>query len=141
MATPLTTAYQNKILALTSAQREACIATLTAANIGFERDGALDLWVSNNNAQAQTIIDTSTLWLTAAKALKQAALDDQFDSKFDLTKFIRGGTATTITATNVGNFLAQITNNYRTLRAQIAAASTVAIVQAIDITAGWPANP
>ena len=75
------------------------------------------------------------------KTIKQAALDALFDANFDLAKFIRGGQSTGITATNVGNFLATITNNYRSLRAQIAAATSVAQVQAININAGWPSNP
>ena len=60
---------------------------------------------------------------------------------FDLAKFIRGGTATGITAAQVGTFLATITNNYRTLRASIANAANVAAVNAVNIAAGWPANP
>lgn len=75
------------------------------------------------------------------QTLKQAALDALFDSHFDLAKFIRGGTITTITAANVGTFLATIANNYRSLRAQIAAASSVAALNAININAGWPSNP
>lgn len=75
------------------------------------------------------------------KRVKQALLDDQFDQHFDLAKFIRAGSATGITAANVGTFLATITNNYRTLRASIAAAASVAAVNAINIAGGWPANP
>lgn len=83
----------------------------------------------------------SSFELASAKAAKQALLDAEFDANFDLAKFIRAGTATNITAANVGTFLATITNNYRSLRAQIAAASTVAAVQAINIASGWPSNP
>lgn len=79
--------------------------------------------------------------LAWAKRVKQAALDDQFDQHFDLAKFIRGGTVATVTAAQVGSFLATITNNYRSLRTSIAAASTVAAVQAINIAGGWPSNP
>lgn len=71
----------------------------------------------------------------------QTALDALLDNNFDLKAFIRAGTASSITAANVGTFLATITNNYRGLRAQIAAATTVAQVQAININAGWPNNP
>lgn len=78
--------------------------------------------------------------LAYAKQVKQAALDTLFNANFDLAKFIRGGTATGITAANVGTFLAQITNNYRTLRASIAAAADVATVNAISLN-GWPSNP
>lgn len=79
--------------------------------------------------------------LAYAKLQKQQALDDFFNAHFDLAAFIRGGTATGITAANVGTFLATITNNYRTLRASIAAASTVAVVNVINVNSGWPANP
>lgn len=135
----LSVVYQNKILALTVGQRAACIATLDDANIGFEF--SVLGWASLDNATAQGIIDTPGQWLVAAKAQKQTVLDEQFDNKFDLAKFIRGGNSTTITANNVGTFLATITNNYRSLRASIAAAATVDAVVAIDLTAGWPGNP
>lgn len=83
----------------------------------------------------------SALELSYNKTQKQTALDVLFDANFDLAKFIRGGTSTTITAANVGTFLATITNNYRSLRAQIANASTLAILNAVNINSGWPANP
>ena len=101
------------------------------------------LHVSDVDA-ANALISTysgSAAQLAWIKAQKQAALDAAFDTNFDLAKFIRGGTATTITATNVGNFLATITNNYRALRASIASAATVAAVNAININSGWPSNP
>lgn len=82
----------------------------------------------------------SAATLPELKYIKQTALDTEFDDNFDIPAFIRGGTAT-VTAANVGNFIAQITNNYRTLRAQIAAAATPTALNAIDITSGWPANP
>jgi hypothetical protein len=75
------------------------------------------------------------------KTLKQAELDAFFDQFFDFDQFIRTGTATSVTATQVGNFLAQITNNYRTLRASIKNASSVAVVEAINVQSGWPNNP
>ena len=72
---------------------------------------------------------------------KQSALDILFNEHFDLAAFIRNGTVIGITATQVGTFLATIVNNYRTLRANIAAATSLAQVQAIDVTKGWPSNP
>lgn len=71
----------------------------------------------------------------------QTQLDNLLDNNFDLVKFIRAGTSTTVTATNVGTFLATICDNYRTLRASIAAASTWAALNAININSGWPSNP
>ena len=102
------------------------------------------VWTADNPIAVQAIINGyagSAAQLTFAKADKQALLDDQFDQHFDLAKFIRGGTATTVTAAQVGTFLATITNNYRTLRASITAASTVAAVAAVNIASGWPSNP
>lgn len=81
------------------------------------------------------------LTLLDAKALKQAQLDAFFNAHFDLASFIRDGTVTTVTATQVGTFLATITNNYRTIRANKDAAGTIAAAMAIDVTAGWPSNP
>lgn len=79
--------------------------------------------------------------LAWTKQRKQTALDALFDANFDLAKFIRAGTVTTITAANVGTFLATITNNYRSLRAQIAGAADLATLSAININSGWPGNP
>lgn len=92
--------------------------------------------VANDAARA-----TYNASLPGAKQAMQLALDAMFDAQFDLKAFIRGGTISTVTAVQVGSFLAQITNNYRSLRSQISAATTVAQVQAININAGWPANP
>lgn len=75
------------------------------------------------------------------RAQKQGALDAFFDANFDLKAFIRAGSAATVTAANVGTFLATITNNYRALRASIAAAADAATVNAININSGWPSNP
>jgi hypothetical protein len=75
------------------------------------------------------------------KTQKQAALDAFFDANFDLKAFIRAGSATNVTGAGVGTFLATITNNYRSLRASIAAAANVAAVNAINISSGWPSNP
>ena len=103
-----------------------------------------NVWMCDDPVAVQAIISTysgSASELAWWKAQHQAALDELFNANFDLAKFIRAGTATGITAQNVGNFLVTITNNYRTLRADIAAATTVAGVQAIVITSGWPANP
>ena len=79
--------------------------------------------------------------LSFHKTLKQSELDAFFDANFVLTEFIRNGTSTSITGANVGAFLAQITNNYRSLRIQIQAATAVAQVDAINVKSGWPANP
>ena len=61
--------------------------------------------------------------------------------RINLFVMIQGGTVTNLTGAQVGTFLAAVSNNYRTLVAQINAATTVAQVNAINIGAGWPANP
>lgn len=98
----------------------------------------------SNLTGAQNIISAysgGATELSWNKTKKQVALDVLFDANFDLKAFIRAGSATNITATNIGTFLATITNNYRSLRASIAAAANVAAVNAININAGWPSNP
>lgn len=123
---------------------ETCSAALVAAGfpsaIHHEPSG---FWVSDvptvNATMAAYVGGSSELAFT--KAQKQAALDVLFDASFDLKAFIRAGTSTTVAAAGVGTFLAQITNNYRSLRASIAAAANVAAVNAININSGWPGNP
>lgn len=84
--------------------------------------------------------DISTI-LVYVKVAKQAALDAFLNANFDLLSFIRNGTSTLVTGVGVGTFLATITDNYRTIRANIAAAGTVNAVNAININSGWPNNP
>jgi hypothetical protein len=82
----------------------------------------------------------SSTELSWNKDNKKAALDTYFTTYFDLTEFIMQGTVQ-VSATNVGNFIAQITNNYRSLKSQIANAANMTALNAIDITKGWPNNP
>lgn len=89
----------------------------------------------------ESVGDDTTNILGYAKAAKQAALDAFLDANFDFKAFIRAGTITTLTGAQVGTFIASISNNYRTIRANIAAAGTVGAVNAISINSGWPANP
>lgn len=123
--------------------RESLDAALAAAGKGQSVYSALGLHVQDVDLANTTLSSYagSAAQLSFVKTQKQAALDKAFDANFDLEKFIRGGTATNITATNVGTFLATITNNYRTLRASIANAATVAAVNAVNINSGWPSNP
>jgi hypothetical protein len=71
----------------------------------------------------------------------QSQLDADFDINFNLPAFIRAGTVTPVTGTQVANFLATITSNYRSKRSDISTATTLAQLNAININAGWPANP
>jgi hypothetical protein len=119
------------------------IAAIEATGVGVEFGGN-GYSITGDKATVQALIAGyagSAAELAFHKAAKQTALDALFDAQFDLAKFIRAGTSTTITATNVGTFLATITNNYRSLRASIAAAGTAAAVDAINVAGGWPANP
>lgn len=120
--------------------------------ITYNANGSITLTSDSNPALTQVLVAGSTQTQVDAaaatffpiadyRAAKQAQLDALFDAKFDLAKFIRAGTATAVTAANIGTFLAQITNNYRTLRASIAGAASVSAVNAIDATSGWPSNP
>lgn len=97
--------------------------------------------------QTQAAIDTAyaafkATWPIAwLRAEKQADFDSYFDASFDIKAYIRAGTVTTVTGTQAGNFLAAITDNYRTLRASIASAANASTLNAINYTTGWPANP
>lgn len=122
----------------------ACEAALVAA--GFSATVALAP-DGIHVADVSTVTATMTSYAGSAaelayhKAIQQAALDAIFSANFDLAAFIRSGTTVGITGVQVGTFLATITNNYRTLRAAIANATTVAQISAINVTAGWPNNP
>lgn len=90
---------------------------------------------------AQNVITNFNVPLETARAAKQTALDALLDNNFDLKAFIRAGSSTTVTGTNVGNFLATICDNYRSLRSQIAAAANLTALNSININSGWPSNP
>jgi hypothetical protein len=79
--------------------------------------------------------------LTYNQTVKQQALFDLVVAKYNLRELADLGTTTTMTGTQVGTYLAGVGNNYRSLKAQIKAAATVAAVNAININAGWPAYP
>lgn len=123
---------------------EACEAALATAGFSTVVSRAPDgLHVSDvatvNTAMAA--YSGGAAQLAYAKAQKQAALDTLLDNNFDLKAFIRAGTASNIALGAVDAFLRAIANNYRSKRTSIAGAANVAAVTAIDVTAGWPANP
>jgi len=124
-------------------------------SINYRHDGTI-LFISDADSTvtqiepagktpAQILADYTTFqnsWpLAWWKTYWQLQLDTLLDNNFDLKAFIRAGNSTSVTGTQVGNFLATITDNYRSLRASIAAAASVAAVQAININNGWPSNP
>lgn len=118
--------------------------TDVAATQGIAVSQGPDGWHVSDAAAFQSFAASysgSASQLSWTRSKRQAELDALFDANFDLAKFIRGGTATTITAANVGTFLATITNNYRSLRAQITAAATMTALNAINVNTGWPSNP
>src|SRR4249920_508661 len=80
--------------------------------------------INNTQAVLSSYVGSSDQ-LSYNKTLKQTQLDALVDDNFDLKAFIRDGTITNVTGANVGSYLAQITNNYRTLRLQITGASSV----------------
>ena len=104
---------------VTTQQATGTTAQIDAAYITFQNSWPLAYWQG--------------LWA--------ANLKSGFEANFNLVTFIENGTVSNLTAAQVGTFLATIANNYRSLRAQIAAATTVAQVQAININSGWPSNP
>lgn len=130
----------NPVPGLAEAAKNAMIAGGFAGILSFAPEGLLVSDVSTTTAAMNAYAGSATE-LAFIKSQKQAALDVLFDASFDLKAFIRAGTATTVAAAGVGTFLAQITNNYRSLRASIASAANVAAVNAININAGWPSNP
>jgi hypothetical protein len=96
--------------------------------------------MADNPQAVQAIIDAydPMPWL---RARKLDALKDAVREKVDLFGLMDGGSATNITATQFATFWATATNNYRSLKAQIAAAPDQATLAAISLGAGWPANP
>lgn len=138
--TPLDKAVSDALAANPAASGIIAAIEASGAAVEYGQNGYA---IAGDKAAVQALIAGyagSAAELAQHKAAKQAALDALFDANFDLAKFIRGGTASAITGANVSAFLATITNNYRSLRASIAAAATVAAVDAINVSAGWPAN-
>lgn len=79
--------------------------------------------------------------LTIQQDLRQAQLDLILVTNADMVTLVKAGQSTTLTGPGLSGFLATSTNNYRALRAQIAAAITPADVRAVPINSGWPNNP
>lgn len=114
------------------------VAAIEAAGIAIEY--SQDGYRATDVDGASAIINNSGGWLAVAKAIKRRELDEFLRDNFDLISFIMGGSAT-VNANQVGTFLANITNNYRSIKASIAAQTTVAGVVGINVAGGWPNNP
>jgi hypothetical protein len=87
------------------------------------------------------IIFKRTWPLAWCKTCQLAALLAYLQNYLNLSNFVDGGTATNVTGTGVGTFLADLTNNYRTKKQAIQNATTSAQVWAVDFQTGWPSNP
>ena len=101
---------------------------------------------TNDTTQMQALLTAvqsspTTATLAYWQALTQTALDSFYQTNFNFDFLVRGGQSTTITGAQIGSAIATIVNNYRSIRASIAQASTIAAVQAINVTSGWPSNP
>jgi hypothetical protein len=124
-------------------------------SIEFQRDGtALFISDDGQNLQQIEVSDKTPAQITADYATFQATwslswwqnyvqrqLDALLTVNLDFPGLVRAGSLTSVTGANIGTFLSTVCNNYRTLRASIAAATTVSQVQAININSGWPNNP
>jgi hypothetical protein len=113
-----------------------------AAVAGFriwERDGvpvtvsgqgdAVSAWIASYNP------------LPRAKRKKIERLKEAAEPRISLFEMIDAGAATNITNAQFTTYLVAVTNRYRTIKAQINAATTVQEVEAVSLTTGWPANP
>lgn len=99
-----------------------------------------DLWFASNAAVVQAIINSFDE-LAYRKAQRIKRLDEAAIERIGLLAFIQAGTLTTVTGTQVANFIASAANNYRTIRQTINNAPSIAEVEAVVLTSGWPANP
>jgi hypothetical protein len=96
--------------------------------------------LANTNAVLSTYTGSATE-LTFTKDTRKKALYDLVDNYYDLRALADGNTTTNLSANTVGTYLANVGNNYRTKKAAINNAATVAAVNAVDINTGWPAYP
>lgn len=109
--------------------------------IGCQSSSTTTLLAANPTPVQILTAYQSIATFTECQSDLQQALDNLFDANFDLKAFIRTGSSTSVTAAGVGTFLATICNNYRLLRASIAAATNLSQLNAISIISGWPGNP
>jgi len=97
-----------------------------------------------DTTNTQNVLSTytgSATELTSVKDVRKKALFDLCDTQYDLRSLADGNTSPSLTSTNVGQYLASVGNNYRTLKANINAAANTAAVNAININTGWPTYP
>lgn len=106
----------------------------TSINTEGELGRVLASYVDSLSNKASTI-------LSIQQDIRQAELDKLLRNNADMVTLIQGGNSTTTTATTVATYLSNGTNNYRSLRAQIANAATPEAVRAVNINGGWPPNP
>lgn len=97
-------------------------------------------WFASNAVAVQAIINSFDE-LAYRKTKKIERLDAAADERISIIALIRAGAVTNVTGTQHAAFMAAATNNYRTIRAAINAATSIAEVEAVSLTSGWPANP
>lgn len=115
--------------------------------VAWTKTGSITAPVDSEASLGQTLafyIDSLTTRTSTSlpiqQAIKQAELDKLLITNADVVTMVKGGQNSSTTGTGIANFLSTSTNNYRSLRTQIANATSAAQVQGININAGWPAN-
>lgn len=106
--------------------------------INNETDLGQVLATPDNITLGITVTSTS---LPIQQAFRQTQLDTILTNNADVVKLVQAGQSSTTTGTGLAQFLSTSTNNYRSLRTQIASAATPAAVRAVPINTGWPNNP
>ena len=101
-------------------------------------------WLVDDAVAVQNIISSysgsaNELGYWQRRRLAEAAAE--YLRRIDPLVTADGATDTTVTAATLGGYQASCVNNYRTLKAQIAAAPTASGLQAISPLSGWPAFP
>ena len=104
------------------------------------------IWIENGQAFADDPVAVQAIInafdpLPTLKAAKLATLKAAVSARADMFGLMDSGSSTTVSATQFGTFWAAAINNYRVLKAQIAAAPDAATLAAINLGTGWPANP
>jgi hypothetical protein len=101
-------------------------------------------WLVDDAAAVQAIISAysgSATELGYWQRRRQAELVIEYERRTDPLVIADGATDTSVTAATLGGYQAACVNNYRSLKAQIAAATTASGLQAINPLSGWPAFP
>lgn len=137
MFTPLSAAHQQAISS--SPYGSAIVAAIEAAGIVIENNN-IGGWQATDPVGAQAIVDSVAAWLPFHKKAKLEALSARYGEHFDHHKLAHAGAAP-VTPGGLSAHWAGAISNFRALKRRVENAATPGDVDAIDITAGWPANP